>query len=145
MLKNFFLKKMHTKDKASSTVEALLVFAVSLTLFMSLLVITMCAFSNINNKWKIKQCAREYLLIAETQGCLTEEDLKNMKNELNSYGLESIDFSGTDLSAVSYGEQVTVMFKGTYNNRLGDETTNYLTWLFKPEELSVIRVSTSKY
>lgn len=138
---------MRKKYQASSGVGALMVFCVSLLVFMCLMVIVLAAFSNINNKWKIKQCAREYLLIAETQGCLTDTQIQDMITELNSYGLTNVNTSGTTVVQKPYGEQVNVVFSGTFTNNASaiGQSGGFLKKTTFEELLSVSRQSTSKY
>lgn len=142
-MKKRFIALINKKNKASTGIEALMVFCTSLIMFMVIMLIVLSAFSNINNKWKIKQCAREYLLLAESQGCLTSDDMTNMTNELTSYGLTSINTSGTTTQVQPYGDPVFVVFSGTYINN------GYSATLFSfqniPETLTVTRRSTSKY
>ena len=139
-----FLRK---KNKASASIDALMVFCVSLVVFMVVIVIILSAFSQINDKWKISQCAREYLLIAESQGCLTDSDVQSMKTRLNAYGLENVDTSGTTMIRQDYGDPVVVSFSGTYTGnrsavRVGGNIFKRTTI---QENVSVTRRSTAKW
>ena len=139
------------KEKGGAT-DALLVFCVLLIVFMVMMVITISAFSNIHNKWNIRQCAREYLLLAESQGCLTSEDLVSMENELNKYGLVNVDFAPageipTSTVQVPFGETVYVTFKGTFTNKVGalNQGGNMFKYSEVEEDFVVRRQTTSKY
>lgn len=143
-MKKHIITLLGKKNKGSTGIEALMVFGVSLVLFLAIMLITLSAFSNINNKWMIKQCAREYLLIAETQGCLTDHDIGQMILELNSYGFENVNTDGTTVTHQPYGDPVYVIFSGTYKSH---KTNSSLFKFFESgeEPLTVIRQSTSKY
>ena len=44
------------------------------------------AFSGVSNKWGMRQVAREYMLIMETEGYLKPSDQAALRAELESYG-----------------------------------------------------------
>lgn len=146
-MKKAYISLLHKKNKGEGGVAALMVFCIALLMFMCLMVIVLAGFSNINNKWKIKQCAREYLLIAESQGCLTETDIQSMVTELNSYGLIGVNTDGTTVVQMPYGEKVYVKFTGTFTNNasaIGQPGGMLKTTTFD-EVLTISRQSTSKY
>lgn len=66
----------------------------------------------------MRQAAREYLLIMETEGYLKPEDAVSLVAELNSYGLTSVSLSGTTMSEVDYGERIYLKITGTYDDNV---------------------------
>ncbi len=158
-----FLKMLNKTEKGEAT-NALMVFAVSLIVFMVIMVITISAFGNINAKWNIRQCARKYLLIAESKGCLTAEDLVNMQTELELYGLTNIVFDNVQLKDKSgspigtarsttnsanyaeYGETIYIAFSGTLKNTIGAivGSGNMFHTSLQDEEINIIQQTTSK-
>ena len=58
------------KKKKASVIENTLVMFVNLILVCAFLVIVFGAFSGVSDKWGMRQAAREYMLIMETEGYL---------------------------------------------------------------------------
>ena len=58
------------KKRKASVLENTLVMMVNLILVCAFLVIIFGAFSGVSNKWGMRQVAREYMLIMETEGYL---------------------------------------------------------------------------
>ena len=56
------------KKKKASVIENTLVMFVNLILVCAFLVIVFGAFSGVSDKWGMRQAAREYMLIMETEG-----------------------------------------------------------------------------
>ena len=90
MAKRFLLKDMIFKKKEATVIENMLVAMVSLIMVCAFLVIIFGAFAGISDKWSMRQAAREYLLIMETEGYLKPEDAADLVAELNSYGLTNV-------------------------------------------------------
>lgn len=67
MAKRFLLKDVIFKKKEATVIENMLVAMVSLIMVCAFLVIIFGAFSGISDKWSMRQSAREYLLIMETE------------------------------------------------------------------------------
>ena len=99
-MRNLLLKK-----KKASVIENVLVSLISIVMVCAFLVIVFGAFSSINDKWSMRQAARETLLIMETEGYLKPEDQQALIHELEGYGLYNISLSGTTTSEVDYGER----------------------------------------
>lgn len=91
---------------------------VSLIMVCAFLVIIFGAFAGISDKWSMRQVAREYLLIMETEGYLKPEDAADLVAELNSYGLTNVSLSGTTMSEVDYGERIYLKITGTYDDNV---------------------------
>lgn len=146
MLKRFLRKQLHKKENGGA-VEALLVFSVAIIVFMAIMVITIAAFSTINNKWKIRQTAREYMLLAETQGCLKAEDVVQLKAELATCYLVDIEINSDITELKPFGEQIELHISGKLN--YGDLYkisfgNNLLKHIGSEEEINIHRYSTSK-
>ncbi len=146
MLKRFLHKQLHKRENGGA-VEALLVFSVAIIVFMAIMVITIAAFSTINNKWKIRQTAREYMLLAETQGCLKAEDVAGLKAELAACHLVDIEINPDITELKPFGEQIELSISGKIN--YGELYkipfgSNLLKDVGNEEEISIHRYSTSK-
>ena len=89
---------------------------ISIVMVCAFLVIVFGAFSSINDKWSMRQAARETLLIMETEGYLKPEDEQALIHELEGYGLYNISLSGTTTSEVDYGERIYLKITGTYGS-----------------------------
>ena len=118
MAKRFLLRDMIFKKKEATVIENMLVTMVSLIMVCAFLVIIFGAFAGISDKWSMRQAAREYLLIMETEGYLKPEDAVSLVAELNSYGLTSVSLSGTTMSEVDYGERIYLKITGTYDENV---------------------------
>ena len=118
MAKRFLLKDMIIKKKEATVIENMLVAMVSLIMVCGFLVIIFGAFAGISDKWSMRQAAREYLLIMETEGYLKPEDAADLVAELNSYGLTNVSLSGTTMSEVDYGERIYLKITGTYDDNV---------------------------
>ena len=104
---------MRKKKKANGVIENMLVALIGIVMITAFLVIIFGAFSGINDKWGMRQTAREYLLIMETEGYLTPADQASLIAELESEGLYNISLSGTTTSQVGYGDRIYLCITGT--------------------------------
>lgn len=86
--------------------------------------------SLLEQKMKVSQIARKYILRMETVGMLADEDRTALCEELNRVGVTDIRLDGTTLIRVGYGEPVTLQLWG----RLREEY-----------EFTEKRVSTAKH
>ena len=73
---------LREKKEAGSIIENMLVALIGMVMTTAFLVIIFGAFSSISDKWHMRQVAREYLLIMETEGYLTASDQVSLKEEL---------------------------------------------------------------
>lgn len=73
-------------------------------------------------KLEVSQIARKYILVMETQGCLSETDRVEMLAELTTAGIKNIDISGTTLNPVDYGEEITLCICGYVSGGLATGT-----------------------
>lgn len=106
------------KKKNGTVIENMLVCLIGMVMVCAFLVIVFGAFSSINDKWNMRQAARETLLIMETEGYLKPEDEEALLKELESYGLYDIDLTGTTKSEVNYGERIYLKITGTYDDNV---------------------------
>lgn len=106
------------KKKQASIMEDMIVMLLNMVVLCAFLVIIFGAFSSISNKWNMRQAAREYMLIMETEGYLKPSDQNALIAELESYGLYNISLSGTTVSEVDYGSRIYLKIQGTYNENV---------------------------
>ena len=106
------------KKKKASMIENMLVMMINMVVMCAFLVIIFGAFSGISDKWGMRQAAREYMLIMETEGYLPAADQTALIAELESYGLYNISLSGTTMREVNYGDRIYLKISGTYNGNV---------------------------
>lgn len=106
------------KKKQASMIENMLVMMINMVVMCGFLVIIFGAFSGISDKWGMRQTAREYMLIMETEGYLPAADQTALIAELESYGLYNISLSGTTMREVNYGDRIYLKISGTYNENI---------------------------
>ena len=111
------LEKIKMKKEAS-IIENMLVLLLMNIIVCAFLVVIFGAFSGISDKWGMRQVAREYLLIMETEGYLSATEQANLIDELESYGLRNISLSGTTVSEVDYGDRIYLCISGTYDENI---------------------------
>lgn len=111
------IKKLNKKKKAS-IMENMIVMLLNMIVACAFLVIIFGAFSGISDKWGMRQVAREYTLIMETEGYLNTVDQASLIAELESYGLYNISLSGTTTREVEYGDRIYLKISGTYNDNI---------------------------
>ena len=99
-------------------IENMLVMMINMVVMCAFLVIIFGAFSGISDKWGMRQAAREYMLIMETEGYLPAADQTALIAELESYGLYNISLSGTTMREVNYGDRIYLKISGTYNENV---------------------------
>ena len=106
------------KKEQASMIENMLVMMINMVVMCAFLVIIFGAFSGISDKWGMRQTAREYMLIMETEGYLPAADQTALIAELESYGLYNISLSGTTMREVNYGDRIYLKISGTYNENI---------------------------
>ena len=106
------------KKKKASMIENMLVMMINMVVMCAFLVIIFGAFSGISDKWGMRQTAREYMLIMETEGYLPAVDQTALIAELESYGLYNISLGGTTMQEVNYGDRIYLKISGTYNENV---------------------------
>lgn len=106
------------KKEANGVIENMLVALIGIVIVTAFLVIIFGAFAGISNKWAMRQTAREYLLIMETEGYLKPEDKSNLIADLQREGLYNISLSGTTTRQVGYGDRIYLKITGTYDDNI---------------------------
>lgn len=132
------------KKKDASVIENMLVSLIGIVMVTAFLVIIFGAFSSISNKWAMRQTAREYLLIMETEGYLKAADQAALQSELESYGLYNISFSGSTTSEVNYGDRIYLNITGTYNDNILAFADGISRVADHPTSITIRRQSTAK-
>lgn len=135
---------MFKKKEAGSIIENMLVSLLGIVMVTAFLVIIFGAFASISDKWHMNQVAREYLLIMETEGYLTNADKIDLIEELEACGLYDISLSGTTTSEVGYGERIYLKISGTYDNNVLRFTGGFSKVTESPTAVTIHRQSTAK-
>ena len=132
------------KKRKASVLENTLVMFVNLILVCAFLVIVFGAFSGVSDKWGMRQVAREYMLIMETEGYLNATDQAALKAELESYGLYNISFSGTTTREVDYGERIYLCISATYDDNILSFAGAISKYTTNPSQITIKRQTTAK-
>ena len=132
------------KKRKASVLENTLVMFVNLILVCAFLVIVFGAFSGVSDKWGMRQAAREYMLIMETEGYLNATDQAALMAELESYGLYNISFSGTTTREVDYGERIYLCISGTYDDNILSFAGAISKYTIHPSQITINRQTTAK-
>lgn len=132
------------KKKKASMIENMLVMMLNMVVLCAFLVIIFGAFSGISDKWGMRQTAREYMLIMETEGYLTQTDSANLISELEGYGLYDVSLSGTTMSEVDYGSRIYLKISGTYNENVLSLAGGLSKVANHPVQITINRQTTAK-
>lgn len=124
--------------------ENMIVMLLSMIVVCAFLVIIFGAFAGISDKWGMRQVAREYTLIMETEGYLKAEDQANLISELESYGLYNISLSGTTTSEVEYGDHIYLKISGTYDDNILAFVSGISKVTEHPSQISINRQTIAK-
>ena len=136
--------KLLKKKRKASVIENKLVMFINLVLVCAFLVIIFGAFSGISDKWGMRQVAREYMLIMETEGYLKPADQAALKAELENYGLYNISFSGSTTSEVNYGDRIYLCISGTYDDNVLAFAGAISKYTTHPSSITIRRQTTAK-
>lgn len=132
------------KKKDGAIIENMLVMLLEMIVVCAFLVIIFGAFSGISDKWGMRQAAREYMLIMETEGYLSSTDQAALQAELESYGLRNISFSGTTTREVDYGDRIYLSISGTYDDNILSFAGGISKYTTNPSSITINRQSTAK-
>lgn len=124
--------------------ENMIVMLLEMVVVCAFLVIIFGAFSGISDKWGMRQVAREYILIMETEGYLSAADQGALQAELESYGLYNISLSGTTTSEVNYGDRIYLGISGTYDDNILAFADGISKYTAHPSSITIQRQSTAK-
>lgn len=135
---------MLKKKKEASIMENMIVMLLNTIVVCAFLVIIFGAFAGISDKWGMRQVAREYTLIMETEGYLSSADQANLIRELESYGLYNISLSGTTTGEVDYGERIYLNITGTYDDNILAFASGISKVTEHPSQITIKRQTTAK-
>ena len=138
-MQNFIKQK-----KQASIIENMLVMLLELIVVCAFLVVIFGAFAGISDKWGMRQVAREYMLIMETEGYLKPADQAALKAELENYGLYNISFSGSTTSEVNYGDRIYLCISGTYDDNVLAFAGAISKYTTHPSSITIRRQTTAK-
>lgn len=100
---------MSKKTKGDSTFLATLVaIFVMIVFFMSMFYV----YAQIATQNKVERTYRQYLLRMEREGYLTTAEKSSLISDLTALGVKNIDLSGTSVSPVAYGGEITLHIVG---------------------------------
>jgi len=135
---------MIKRKKKASVIENALVSLIGIVMVCAFLVIVFGAFSSINDKWSMRQAARQTLLIMETEGYLKPADKQRLINELSQCGLYNISLSGTTEREVHYGDRIYLNITGTYDDNILAFAGGISKVARHPTTIRISRQSTAK-
>ncbi len=136
--------KLKFKKKQATVIENMLISLIGIVMVCAFLVIVFGAFSGINDKWSMRQAARETLLIMETEGYLNPSDEQALLNELKKYGLYNISLNGTTRSEVDYGQRIYLKISGTYDDNILSFAGGISKVAKHPTTITINRQTTAK-
>lgn len=136
--------KLFKKKKDASVIENMLVALIGMVMMTAFLVIIFGAFASISDKWAMRQAAREYLLIMETDGYLSATDQSNLIKELEDCGLYNISLSGTTTREVEYGDRIYLSISGTYDDNVLAFAGGISKVMEHPTSITIKRQTTAK-
>lgn len=99
------LKILKTRSKGEANFIAGLLVTFMLVVFVFA---SVSMYSVMNRAADIRSACRGYLYTMETKGCLTESNKSALTSELQQLGCRNIDYTGTTLAPVEYGQVVTL-------------------------------------
>ena len=105
----FWKKIASSKTKGDSTYVATMI---SIFVLVGLFAALFLSFAQISSQNKIERTYRQYLLVMETQGCLTASAKAQLIADLTALGLTNIDLTGTSETPVAYGGTITLHIEG---------------------------------
>lgn len=132
------------KKKQGSVIENMLVALMGMVMITAFLVIMFGAFSSISNKWQMRQTAREYMLLMETEGYLKPSDEVNLIHNLNNLGLYNVSLAGTTRNEVGYGGRIDLVITGTYDENILAFAGGISKVTSNPVEVVITKQSTAK-
>ena len=136
--------KQILKRKEASVLENTLVALVGLVISIAILTVVISAFSNISDKWTMRQVARETMLKMETEGYLDSASQGELLFDLGELGLSDISLSDTTTSEVGYGGRIVLNIRGKYQNKSLDFAGGISKIINKPSDVYIRYESTAK-
>lgn len=116
-----FLEKISgARTEGDSTYVATMI---SIFVLVGLFAALFLSFAQISSQNKIERTYRQYLLVMETQGCLTASAKAQLIADLTALGLTNIDLTGTSETPVPYGGTITLHIEGDLKKEAVKEGT----------------------
>jgi len=111
------IKPMDEKEEGMSSFISM-AFVI---LFISILLVGfLCIFGEVRVLEDIERIPRKYVILMERDGYLTDSNRAALQAELTAAGVTNIDLTGTSLTEVGYGNEFSLVIKGTVEvNELG--------------------------
>lgn len=81
----------------------------------------------LQQKTKVTQVAREYILRMETVGFLRPADASDLQSDLMNLKVTEVNLTGSTFSQVGYGEQITLHIRGKLRGKYEFEETRVST------------------
>lgn len=107
------MKSVTEKTEAGSAAITRLLPLLIVIIISALITVEYAGYTKIlNTKDEISLTMRKYIIRMETHGYLTDDDKTSMTRELEALGMSAIDFIGTTVSEVDYGETIYLNIKG---------------------------------
>lgn len=138
------IKSILLKKKEGSVIENMLVALIGITMMMAFLVIIFGSFASISARWNMRQVAREYLLVMESDGYLSSADQADLIAELESYGMYNVSVSGTTVREVNYGDRIYLKITGTYDDNILQFAGGISKVASNPVTITIYRQTTAK-
>lgn len=104
--------KMWSMRKQSGSVGDLMITGICILAMTAVMLAYVDSVSLLKQKDDVGQLARRYILRMETVGYLTAGDRTLLTADLEAAGVTEIDYTGTTLSPVTYGEMIALEIKG---------------------------------
>ena len=100
------------KEKDAGFAEKLLPVLLSTGMVLGLVLLSGQLMDVLRTREQMNQIARAYMLVMESEGCISSANLRRMRNDLESEGLADISFSGTTTTPVDYGDSIQLVITG---------------------------------
>ena len=130
------------KEEGSAVVPRFLVLIITVVV-VSMLAVQFVGYIKVMDiKDEISLTMRKYIIRMETTGYLADDDKKSMLEELNEIGVTGVDFSGTTMHEVEYGNIIDLHITG----KLKVKTYNFLAVFkgeWKNEVINIDEISSS--
>lgn len=96
------------KKKSEGGIEVVIATLIAVLALGFIMIYFISNMVPIINKYKAETVVRKYMLKEEQEGYLTAANTSAMESELKNIGISSMDISGTTLSPVDYGNDVSI-------------------------------------
>lgn len=139
---------MRCRQKAAGSIINILAGVLTILSAAIIAVAWMYIAQLVDYKTDIKQIARGYALKMETVGYLTSEQRALLLKDLQEYGLQGVDLTGTSLTPVGYGQDIVLAISGKLcTSGLDTSSGDFLDFVFVQGAwtINVKLQSTAKY